>query len=468
MKNSKLIIKLLPTLLIALIVIIAIVTLPSLIGEFTKHDHTYSEWETYKLPTCAYEGSEQRFCDCGDVQRKSTPRLEHTPGEWTVDVEKNEKLLYCTSCNRVISSESLGEHTHSYGEWNIESESTCVSGGIMARYCRCGARQEKALDALAHQYSEWTTVKEPTCYSEGLSQCSCNCGKTSSRIIPMLEHNFDIISTTSHPTCTEEGILEKRCSVCNEFIYESIPKKSHEYGEFEITAEASCSEEGWKTKRCSCGASISEVIDKKEHVWGAQIISKVPTNKNTGTLKSLCINCTNSKSSIIPAITDSPEDWNINQSGTLLDAYSTEKYLSIPEGTLTIASNAFINNENLEILIIPDSVETIKSRALDNRRSLIAIKLSSNIKTIESNAFSYCNSLSYIKISNSIVKIGAWAFDQCDSLKSIEYKGEIADWISLMENIDWKLGISQSYTVICEDGEILVSGSSYTIVNNGN
>ena len=89
----KTIYKHLPLIIISIVIIVTIIAMPSIIGELTKHTHAYGEWERFRDPSCSEQGIDRRFCDCGDIQEVSIDKLDHSPGEWIVDLESNEKKL---------------------------------------------------------------------------------------------------------------------------------------------------------------------------------------------------------------------------------------------------------------------------------------------------------------------------------------------------------------------------------------
>ena len=82
------------------------------------------------------------------------------------------------------------EQTHSYGEWEILSTSTCTEKGKRQCICSCGETiiESIPLDANVHDsYGEWTVTTAPTCQATGVETRSCACGMSGRRsIIPNL------------------------------------------------------------------------------------------------------------------------------------------------------------------------------------------------------------------------------------------------------------------------------------------
>ena len=97
----------------------------------------------------------------------------------------------------------LGLGEHSWGEWQTETEPTCVKTGFKFRACEtCGKREEEIIPATgSHSWGEWQMETEPTCVKTGFKFRACEtCSKREEEIIP---------ATGSH-IYGEDGI----CSAC--------------------------------------------------------------------------------------------------------------------------------------------------------------------------------------------------------------------------------------------------------------
>ena len=99
-----------------------------------------------------------------------------------------------------------------------------------------------------------------------------------------------------------------------------------------------------------------------------------------------------------------------------------------------IASNAFLNNTDIEEVILPSTIQRINESAFKGCTSLKKINLNNvPIETIGNNAFYGCNSLDYVIISNGVLQVGNDAFYGCDTLK-VYYGGSKSDWKSISNN----------------------------------
>lgn len=94
----------------------------------------------------------------------------------------------------------------------------------------------------SHSWGEWQVIKNETCVQPGTKERVCSvCGKTESEeIAPNGKHNY------------ENG----RCTVCSALQ----PGVSHEhiFGEWTVVKQATCLEKGERTRVCDCGARETE------------------------------------------------------------------------------------------------------------------------------------------------------------------------------------------------------------------
>ena len=92
--------------------------------------------------------------------------------------------------------------------------------------------------------------------------------------------------------------------------------------------------------------------------------------------------------------------------------------ISIKEGTLGIAENAFSLCSGLTSVIIPNSVISIGSRAF-GWTGLTSVTIPNGVTYIGDETFCGCTSLASVTIGNSVTSIGQRSFCGCSSLTSI-------------------------------------------------
>ena len=88
----------------------------------------------------------------------------------------------------------------------------------------------------------------------------------------------------------------------------------------------------------------------------------------------------------------------------------TNTSITIEDGTLGIASEAFLYKSGLTSVTIPNSVTSIGESAFRNCSGLTSIEIPNSVASIGESAFNGCSGLTSVTISNSVTTIGAWAF----------------------------------------------------------
>ena len=156
--------------------------------------------------------------------------------------------------------------------------------------------------ACNHTWGEWVVTKEATCVAEGTETSTCSlCGETKTQAIAKKAHTFGDWEVTKEATCTEEGTKTRTCPLCKESETESIEKTAHEYGAWALVEEASCEYEGKEVRRCACGAEETQATPKKAHEFTEWNAEPDATCTEDGIERRYCINCGFGEERVIPA-----------------------------------------------------------------------------------------------------------------------------------------------------------------------
>ena len=107
------------------------------------------------------------------------------------------------------------------------------------------------------------------------------------------------------------------------------------------------------------------------------------------------------------------------EGSTIYGYHGTASAVSIPNGTKTIASEAFSNQNFLTSVTFPASLETIENGAFRSCSSLNAVVLPGNLETLESGAFAKCENLKSFTFSNVLYELGAGVFSGDDKLATL-------------------------------------------------
>ena len=153
---------------------------------------------------------------------------------------------------------------HSFGDWQVIQEPTCMAVKVEMRYCAiCGIAEERDGGLGDHQFGEWTVTKQPTCTAEGEREHTCTlCGTTQKEIMPKADHQYGEWTVTKQATCTEEGEREHTCRVCQYKEKQKVEKLPHDF-EWTIMTEPTDNSQGMRQRVCKvCGyAEAGEGFD---------------------------------------------------------------------------------------------------------------------------------------------------------------------------------------------------------------
>ena len=102
--------------------------------------HIWKDGETLLEPTCTEAGKKQKVCEnCGKLLEVEIPALGH-----------NYVNRVCTRCGE----KEPGCTTHTYGDWVITKNATCVAEGSKKRTCTvCGVEEVETIPTTGHKWA---------------------------------------------------------------------------------------------------------------------------------------------------------------------------------------------------------------------------------------------------------------------------------------------------------------------------
>lgn len=347
--------------------------------------------------------------------------------------------------------------THTFGEWQSESEADCENAGLMTRQCSdCGKVEEQIIPAKGHSFGDWQTVTPVTCTADGLDERVCQaCGYKEERTVTASGHAFGEWTVLSAATCVDDGEESRTCSVCGTEEKRVIPATGiHSYSEEWITSP----ETHWH--ECTvCGAtadkSAHELADGNEcSVCGYMRMEF--TLKGNGTLYMLTkVNFTAERIEI-PATYKGLPVTSIGDS--VFEGHAELVTIVIPEGIVKIGKRAFADCTGLTGLALPDSVRTIGDRAFINCSSITELDLvginslgeyvfagCKSLHTVHVDiygwlmgTFSGCSALKNVTIEQgNLIGIHEATFTGCDELEEITFNGTKAEWLKIEVREYW-------------------------------
>ena len=194
-----------------------------------------------------------------------------------------------------IGEDTNGEeppHTHSYGEYIVEINPTCMNKGQESRICSvCNEKDSRDIEMLEHIYNtEYTIDKEPKCGEEGSKSQHCTtegCTATTNvTVIEALAHTWEYYNqsdntlySSSHPK--DPGKYYQKCSTC------SKKGSNHNVGSYQAT---NGTDKSYHMVACAFDNSSSQScgLYYQKHSNGSTVYS---SKSNTQKHYTKCIRC---------------------------------------------------------------------------------------------------------------------------------------------------------------------------------
>ena len=313
------------------------------------NEHSWNENYTVDKPaSCVEEGLESIHCSvCDMIQDGSTreiPKVEHSYGDWIITEEATcitdgSKEKVCSVCGDKVIETIIAQGHKFNEEFTIDKEPSCIEEGSKSKHCaKCDERTEvTSIPKVAHSYSDWSITKEATCTTDGSKKKECSvCGDTITETLPALGHEFETeFRTDRDPTCTEGGLESRHCIRCDETTdTRAIPANGHSFSDWEEIAQSTCVDHGIEQRRCNvCGVTETNELDLTDHDWEDEPrVDVEPTCTEDGSQSRHCRNCEaviDSKS--IPALGHQYSDWTVVKAVTCTEAGSKEKICALCE-----------------------------------------------------------------------------------------------------------------------------------------
>lgn len=319
-----------------------------------QHEHEFGEWTIVTEATSEEEGLKERYCECGEKESETIPKLETTT--FAIEEFSDESMLKSNklavtnqkttiylnvsfngfegsatfkvtnddgdvTASKTVTSSGLasmkiprGEHATISCElsgndlenvkstfYNLAGDFTASSYSLSATFSYDGE--------CKHTNTKEVTLKRPTILRGGIATITClDCGKILgyNNIEKLVcthtnTHDFVIIEATEN----KEGLKSVICDDCGETIKtEPIEKKQHIHDFEEKITPATCKTEGAKTKVCkTCGLTeFVSKIEKTEHDYSIKEIIKEAECLKVGQEKLTCSVCGDVKYESIPSL----------------------------------------------------------------------------------------------------------------------------------------------------------------------
>lgn len=352
-----------------------------------KHAHKWDKENITKEATCTEDG--EKTYTCSVCQNTKTEKIPATGHNWkNVSVEGiSETQCQCTKCN-ITKPHELEEIS--------TTQPTCTSAGIITSQCKdCKAvvkKEDSEHPALGHTWGEWIVTRESTCIVKGEKTRYCsNCGETEVEEIPLADHSLQTVNKKP-ATCAQEGYTgNQECSICHEILERGkvLPKLAkHTWNKGVITKQSTYKTNGMKTYTCTvCKAKRTEKLPVKP----------LPPTGTTYTV--------------------SGNTYKVKKAGkevSFMKASTVAKSLTIPK-TITaqgitykvtsIEAKAFKNNKKIKTVTIGENITKIANNAFYKCPNLKTVKMNTvklTKKTASQKAFAGTNKKMVIKAPKKV------------------------------------------------------------------
>lgn len=386
--------------------------------------------------TCTVDG-------CGTTKTESIAALGHNWDAGKVTTEpscKTEgvKTYTCTACQttKTETIAAIGGHVAD-SPWKTVKEATCTEAGARVRVCtRCSVEflnsdAEGVIPALGHEYSStWTSGGEDGHYHKCI-RCSehdmpaahsfpanTNCAESAACTVcgyrkEAGQHTPGQWIITHGATCTADGSKKQDCTVCGQTVATgTIPALGHDFADtFTVDKESTCTVAGSQSKHCSrCDAttdvtvipmiahsfggwtykdenshqaacSVCNTLQTENHTWNSGVVTKEPTETETGIRTYTCSVCKGTKTEDIPVVGAKNVWFTKSGSGQYITYYLNWIPVDLGAGETYYVNGTSCSNPKYAVFAsykLPFDVTnmdfTIETGTYNNKKTLYSVK----------------------------------------------------------------------------------------------
>lgn len=299
-----------------------------------KGNHTIEEYTVIAEPTCTQDGSREGVCTvCQQTVTETIKATGHTNEfvetlDNTAEDGHTYEILQCSVCGEQTVTPTHVEWLDGYYTSTVITNPTCTINGVQRDKCNvCSQSRNVSIPANGQHVWYETSRTEPTCTAVGKIYYACeNCNMTKSENIDALGHSYELVPDSCvEATCTTAGYNTSKCSVCNSVKRDVISATGHTVDEaaYHITKEPDCENQGKAESVCSvCGAELLDLsVDALGHDY-KEIIVPIEEKPGHSLLTPTCARCGSTDTSEVVHFT-----W--------MDEYTNVQVVS--EGSCTVA-----------------------------------------------------------------------------------------------------------------------------------
>ena len=186
-------------------------------GNNTVHTHQFEEWIQIKKPTCIDDGTNERYCSCGEKQTQIIESLGHekvidTAVAATCTTNGKTEGTHCSRCNEIFVAQINIEKLEHIEVIDVAVNATCITDGkTEGKHCsRCNTIliPQTIIPLYEHQYNSSEITTQATCNQDGIKTFTCT----------VKDCNYSYTETYSLPTYTATELYELSVKYVGEII----------------------------------------------------------------------------------------------------------------------------------------------------------------------------------------------------------------------------------------------------------
>lgn len=201
---------------------------------------------------------------------------------------------------------------HSYGNWYISQQPTCVTLGQERRDCAyCDTYETREMALVGHSFGEWTESKSATCVTVGQQIRVCNvCGEQETKETGLGDHIYGEWYETVPGNCSTAAQERRDCAHCDAFETRETTAGGHSFGDWQQVQAPSCEATGLEQRVCeNCGVTEERELAKTEHSFDAWVEYLSATCVTEGQQRRYCLDCGYFESAVLPLTRHSFGRW---------------------------------------------------------------------------------------------------------------------------------------------------------------
>ena len=422
-----------------------------------KVEHTCEfngDWVVEKEPTCYSEGLKYQLCECGERQEETISMTEHNMSEWAIEkestyTEEGLKTCYCQNEGCFFTDYEYIPVLTIFIEDNILIIPSVDSNANIIYYRDLATEEQFSYEFAGDVTSFDLTILLTRDYQP------MEYGKTY-----QIQVMHDISPDPDHYHAVFSNLVEYSTPVLEQEVSDFVFTPIN--AEYAITTEGAEDHIGYMLgdgTRNDCNGYLGTETDivipgvhngKPVLMIGANSFqnSSVVSVKLSEGIVGICdyafYKCANLSVIELPASFEWVNGLGIYRC-TNIDKYIVNAdngiYSTLDDGNLLVNKNGTeiyrFAPYGITNYVIPEGIVSIASDAFQSSSNLLSVELPLSLQFIHDYAFSYCSGLTEITLPGNVNFVATSAFRSCNNLTklTILYRGSVIEYFNLPSSI---------------------------------